>query len=216
MHRVEQLMAGVIVAAFFSVPIFCRANGVSEQPTVFELVHPVNSASVALTITQMDSGNALRLTPSNPLLASTGRPRRLKIPRISVDTAIEDVGLTPEGAMDVPSDPADAGWYDAGPRPGEAGNAVIAGHLNGERGEVGIFTNLHKLKKGDTVYVEDSNGTSTAFQVRESRRYKPGYAEEVFRHSDAAHLNLITCTGRWDETKKRYSERLVVFTDILP
>jgi hypothetical protein len=32
--------------------------------------------------------------------------------------------------------------------------------------------------------------------------------------NDKAHLNLITCDGVWDVTKKSYSKRLVVFADI--
>ena len=42
--------------------------------------------------------------------------------------AVEDVGLTPGGAMDVPKGPSDVAWFDLGPRPGEVGSAVIAGH----------------------------------------------------------------------------------------
>jgi LPXTG-site transpeptidase (sortase) family protein len=141
-------------------------------------------------------------------------PVRLKIPDINVDAAIEDVGVTPKGAMSAPSDIANVGWFDLGPRPGEKGNAVIAGHFDGENGEAGVFTNLDKLKTGDKLYVEDNNGISTTFIVRGSRAYNPGYANDVFSGTSSAHLNLITCNGVWDETKQSFSKRLVVFTDI--
>lgn len=140
-------------------------------------------------------------------------PVRLKIPNINVDAAIQYVGLTSDGAMGAPSNSVDVGWYDQGPRPGERGSAVIAGHLNNGNGP-GVFTTLYKLKKGDKLYIEDSYGTTIAFVVRESRAYDPGYANEVFNRSDSAHLNLITCDGVWEPAQKSYNKRLVVFADI--
>ncbi len=138
---------------------------------------------------------------------------RLKIPRINVDAAIEYVGVTPRGAMEVPNNTADVGWFKLGPRPGEKGSAVISGHFDGKNGEAGVFNNLHKLEKGDKLYIKDGKGTTTAFVVRESRTYDPGYAEEVFSLNDSVHLNLVTCDGIWDKNKKNYTKRLVVFAD---
>jgi len=141
-------------------------------------------------------------------------PMRLKIPKINIDAAIEYVGISSNGSMGVPNNTTDVGWFRLGPRPGEKGSAVIGGHLNGENGEPGVFANLHKLKEGDKLYIEDDKGTSLAFVVRQSRTYNSGYADNVFNQNDSAHLNLITCDGVWDETKKDYNKRLVVFTDI--
>lgn len=141
-------------------------------------------------------------------------PMRLKIPKINVDAVIENVGITSNGAMETPYNTANVGWFNLGPRPGDTGSAVIAGHFDKEDGGAGVFANLYKLKAGDKLYVEDSKGTVLAFVVRESRNYDPGYAEEVFTQSQSAHLNLITCYGVWDEARKSYSKRLVVFADL--
>lgn len=145
---------------------------------------------------------------------SKGFPMRLKIPAISVDAAVEYVDYAPDGSMELPNNIIDVGWFDLGPRPGEVGSAVIAGHLNGENGEAGVFANLHKLKEGDKLYIEDDKGTSIAFTVRETRDYDPGRADEVFTRKDNAYLNLITCNGVWNKNKKSYSKRLVVFADL--
>lgn len=142
-------------------------------------------------------------------------PVRLRIPAINVNAHIQYVGVTSAGGMDVPSTPADVGWFKLGSRPGEMGSAVISGHLDGENGEAGVFTNLHKLKKGDKLHIEDSKGKSIAFVVRDSRIYDPGYADEVFSRNDGIYLNLVTCDGVWDGSKKSYSKRLVVFADIM-
>jgi len=145
-----------------------------------------------------------------------GPPVRLKIPAINVDAFIEYVGLTPDGAVDVPKNPANAAWFNAGPQPGENGSAVITGHYGRwKNGETSVFDNLYKLKKGDKLYVENAKGVITAFVVQEIRNYKPdAYAYDVFISSDGkSHLNLITCDGVWDNNVKSYSKRLVVFTD---
>lgn len=147
--------------------------------------------------------------------ASSGLPVRLKIPSINVDALVEHVGLTPNGAMDVPKERANVAWFNLGPRPGENGSAVIDGHYGWKSGKASTFDNLYKLHKGDKLYIEDEKGTTITFVVRESRRYNPNAdASEVFGSSDGrAHLNLITCEGVWDKVSKTYSKRLVVFTD---
>lgn len=144
-----------------------------------------------------------------------GLPVHLKIPKIGVDAPIERAGLTPDGAMDVPKDAANTAWYERGPRPGKPGSAVIDGHFDREGGAPAVFANLNKLEKGDKLTVEDENGTTITFVVRESRKYDPeADATAVFRSSDGrAHLNLITCAGAWDTAQQTYSNRLVVFTD---
>lgn len=146
---------------------------------------------------------------------SLGSPVRLVIPVINVDANIQHIGVTPKGEMEVPNNTTDGGWFKLGPRPGEKGSAVIGGHFNGKNGEKGVFANLYKLKVGDTLYVKDDKGVTLAFTVREKRMYDPGYADEVFSGNTGVHLNLITCDGVWDEAKKSYSKRLVVFADIL-
>lgn len=148
--------------------------------------------------------------------AFSGLPVRLLIPAISVDAGIQNLGVTSKGEMESPTNSTDAGWFDVGPRPGERGSAVIAGHFNGKNGEFGVFSNLSRLKKGDRLYIKDNRGITTSFVVQASRTYGFGYAEGVFNQSDSAHLNLITCDGWWDETKKSYSQRLVIFADMVP
>jgi len=152
---------------------------------------------------------------ANWFIYRPGKPTRLTIPAINVDSAVQQVGLTANGAMDVPSNVIDVGWYEFGRNPGDIGSAVIAGHFDGKKGERGVFTNLDKLKPGNKIFVEDEKGMTITFVVRESRKYDPAEnAADVFSSSDGrAHLNLITCDGVWDEAQNSYSNRLIVFTD---
>lgn len=140
---------------------------------------------------------------------------RLRIPQINVDALIEPVGITADGVMDSPIGPDEAGWYNLGPKPGESGSAVIDGHSGWKDGIPAVFDNLHKLSKGDKIFVEDEKGSVVTFVVREIRKYSPtADASDVFGSTDGnAHLNLITCGGIWDKISRSSSERLIVFAD---
>ncbi|MDQ5971234.1 MAG: sortase [Patescibacteria group bacterium] len=142
-------------------------------------------------------------------------PIRFKLPSINVVSNFESVGLTPDGAMDVPKGPANVAWYNLGPIPGVVGSSVLAGHSGWKNGIPAVFDNLYKVKIGDKIYVENANGQVTTFIVKKKATYKPDAdAYNVFNSSDGiAHLNLITCTGDWDKVNKVHSDRLVVFAD---
>lgn len=145
-----------------------------------------------------------------------GLPIRLKIPNIGVDAAFEYVGVTRDGAMAVPKGPADVAWFKLGPRPGEKGSAVIAGHEGWSNGISAVFDDLNKLRKGDQITVEDEKGETTTFIVREIQTYdQNGDSSNVFGSSDGkVHLNLITCEGIWNAAQQSYANRLVVFADM--
>lgn len=142
-------------------------------------------------------------------------PVRLIIPKIHVDSSVERVGLSADGAMGAPGKPADVAWYERGTYPGEIGSAVIAGHSGWKDGKAAAFDELSELRAGDTLYVEDGRGEYIVFVVREVRTYDPlADAQEVFiSHDDKSHLNLVTCEGVWDNALKKYPLRLVVFAD---
>lgn len=149
------------------------------------------------------------------LQSSVGVPIRLRIPRINVDAIFESVGVTPDGAMAVPKGPNDVAWFEFGPRPGEVGSSVVAGHYGWKNGIPAVFDDLHRLQSGDKLSVVDDKDTNMTFVVREVRTYKENAdAGDVFGSSDGrAHLNLITCGGVWNKTKKSYADRIIVFTD---
>ncbi len=172
----------------------------------------MNSASV-----RPQTEKVQRATTTLPVVSVPGLPVSLKIPKIGVNSSIESLGLTAEGDMDVPKGLVNAGWYNAGHRPGSIGSAVINGHFGAVGNKPAIFDKLHTLQKSDLLYVEDGDGNTHTFVVSEMRTFQPNEdASIVFRSSDEkGHLNLITCQGRWEKSKKSYSARLVVFADLL-
>ncbi|MCR4274858.1 MAG: sortase [Candidatus Campbellbacteria bacterium] len=149
----------------------------------------------------------------------SGLPVRLTIPKLNVDAGFQYNGLTPDGAMEIPNNVVDIGWFTGSVRPGESGVAVVTGHVAQIRGGVmtkpGVFYTLNELRVGDTLSVLNDKGKTTTFVVRKIRNYDPSAdATDVFTATDNdAHLNLITCDGTWIAGQLSFSQRLVVFTD---
>jgi hypothetical protein len=143
-----------------------------------------------------------------------GVPVRLRISRLGVSAPVETVGLV-QGALGVPANVWDVAWYRLGPRPGAVGNAVIDGHLDSATGPA-VFLGLGDLRAGDLVYVADAAGTERAFAVRALASYGLHDAPlaRIFGPARGRHLNLITCSGAWDEQRHTYDQRLVVYTQL--
>ena len=150
------------------------------------------------------------------------QPAHLSIPAIHVDTSVMSVGQTAQGLMDAPVSQAINSpywtrvfWYAPGVAPGQAGNAVIAGHVDRVGGDPAVFWTLWELVPGDTVSVTTVQGQTLHFVVNRTVSYPataPNAAvlNAVFGPTTAHHLNLITCSGVW--TGHGYDQRLVVFT----
>src|SRR4029450_1605212 len=65
-----------------------------------------------------------------PIRPGVVEPAVLRIPSLSVAPRPERLGLDKTGALQPPADPQEAGWFAAGPAPGDIGPAVIAGHVD--------------------------------------------------------------------------------------
>lgn len=143
-------------------------------------------------------------------------PTRLEIPAINVDAEFEYVGLDTKRNMDVPKAAENVGWYNLGPKPGDTGSAVIAGHLDDPEGNPAVFWDLIKLKPGDEIKVTDKTGNVRSFIVKEIKSYETDKfpLEEVFADASGKKLNLITCEGIFDKTAKSYSRRTVAYAEI--
>lgn len=141
-------------------------------------------------------------------------PATLIIPKLNITSAVERVGLTATNNMDVPKDASHVAWYMHGPKPSEAGSAVIAGHYDTATGRPAIFYDLSKLEKGDELEVISENAVRSIFVVTRKDRiaYDTLPKEELFTTTSEKQLNLITCGGIWDSKRKTYSERIVVYT----
>lgn len=139
------------------------------------------------------------------------RPVAVRIPAIGVVEPIRPVGIDAEGAMALPSDPYDVGWYRFGPAPGEPGSAVLAGHVDWN-GREGPFFRLRELAPGDTVTVGFGNGSTRRFEVVARRVYgKDDLPARAFARDGGPLLTMITCGGVFDPAIGRYLDNVVVY-----
>lgn len=196
-------ITGIIIAL---IVILCLFFGIFGRSPFTKPAQPItNNNSVK---------NIQNNTP--PEKVTLGLPVRIKIPKVNINATVEHIGVTPQGALDLPKGNVNAAWYNLGPRPWDIGSAVITGHYGVRKdGTPTVFNDLHKLEKGDKIYVEDDKWSSVSFIVRESRKYDPNAdTMDIFGSNDEkSHLNIITCQGIWDKIKKNYPNRLVIFSD---
>ena len=138
-------------------------------------------------------------------------PVRIVIPTIAVNADIEPLHRAADGTLGVPPHWNDAGWYADGVVPGQQGPAVIVGHVDSRTGPA-VFYHLPRLRHGDEVLVETSDGQSHRFVVDTTHAFsKTGFpTQPVYGPTPLAELRLITCTGSFDRATHNYSENLVV------
>jgi hypothetical protein len=143
-------------------------------------------------------------------------PVVLDIPAIDVAAPLTSLGLNPDGAVQVPSEWQEPGWYRLGPTPGQLGAAVILGHVDSVTGPA-VFFRLGALRPGEMVNVTLADGVVAHFVVDAIDIYpKSSFpARSIYEASPGrATLQLVTCTGVFDASTHHYLSNLVVYTSL--
>lgn len=204
---------GVVGIIFSTTIVFFLAEGLNNK----DHYKKISAFTRSQNTQKLAEVKAIKFNQSGVSLeqGKIGVPVRIKIPKLNINTNLADVGLTLQGAVDAPKTPTIAAWFNLGPRPGEKGSSVIVGHYGWKNGVPAVFDNLHKLQKGDKIYIQDENMVTSTFVVTGSQSYlQKANTNKIFFSSDGkSHLNLITCGGVWSKVDKSYSKRIVVFTD---
>jgi hypothetical protein len=140
------------------------------------------------------------------------RPVAIEIPAIGVRAPIIRLGLNRDRSLQVPADFADAGWWSGGPRPGEPGPAVIAGHVDSYTGPA-VFYRIRELRPHDTIVVRRRDGSRARFTVLGSERYPKAHfpTARVYGATRRPTLRLITCGGPFDRSSGHYVDNTVVY-----
>ena len=125
-------------------------------------------------------------------------PCAISIPAAGVQSKVVDAPAK-DGALKIP-DVGTAGWYSGGPRPGEAGRAVIIGHLDRRKGP-GLFARVPRLKRGATVAVTDVRGEEHRYRVVGAAQARKDRfpRDQVYGYSARPVLVLVTCGGPFRE-----------------
>lgn len=161
--------------------------------------------------------------PATSAVPETARPTRttappvaLAIPAIGVSTPVNQVGLEPDGALEVPQPGPlydQAAWYRGSPTPGSAGPSVIIGHVDSARDGPSVFYDLGRLRPGDEATVTLADDTRRVFVVERVRTVpKAEFPRlEVYGATPDAELRLITCGGDFDSDAGHYEDNTIVF-----
>ena len=139
-------------------------------------------------------------------------PTSIVIDRIKVRMPILPVGVASDGQMALPPDPAEAGWYRYGPRPGDsAGATVLAAHVDSKEYGIGPMARLGELRAGDVVTV-GSAGTSRRYVVTSTSQLEKSTLDlaSLFARTGPPRLHLITCGGDFDTRNQHYEQNVVV------
>ncbi|WP_043676246.1 class F sortase, partial [Clavibacter michiganensis] len=141
-------------------------------------------------------------------------PTRVAMPAIELDEPLIDLGIAPDGRMEVPVDFDDVGWFTGGGRPGGRGPTVIAAHVDSRVGPA-AFARLAELGVGDEVTVQDVDGGTTRYAVTEVADFaKADFpTARVFGAQPTDQLRLITCGGVFDRSVGHYEDNRVVFAE---
>ncbi|WP_242882280.1 class F sortase [Actinomadura litoris] len=152
--------------------------------------------------------------PSAPPL-DYAAPTRIQIPAIKVNAAIIPIGLHEDGSLQVPvlgPDYDKAAWYTGSAAPGQAGTAVIEGHLDSARSGPSVFYRLGAARPGDVITIIRADHHDATYRVDTVRRYpKSAFPTDiVYRDTDIPTLRLITCAGHFDADTHHYTDNTVV------
>ena len=143
-------------------------------------------------------------------------PFELTIPAIGVRNSVVNLGLQPNGSLQVPLSTGVVGWYTGSPRPGAVGSSVLAGHVDSKSGP-GVFYWLSTLRAGDRVYVSRADGTMAVFSVTNVQTYPKDEfpTAAVYGATPDPELRLITCGGTFDSASGHYLNNVVAYATLV-
>lgn len=229
LHRLAAVLVLAAVLAGCGYETGQTQPGPAPSPMIVPSVEPTVQATPTLFVfgPLIESNLDLRAGPESV-------PLELQIPSLEVSAPIVGVGLTSDNLMDSPRGPISdpiwntAYWYRGGGVPGDAGTAVIAGHVNDPLGNPVIFADLEDLKPGDsiTIHLKNTN-RNIRFLVDEVKLYTvqessdPAVLAKIYGAGPVngigpqpspdglSHLTLITCAG--DIINGAFDQHTVVY-----
>ena len=193
------LLAVVVALAGCSSPPGAAPSATAPTPTTSALPTPVVEVPV--------------VTATPPPARRSAPPVRVVVTTIGADVPVIPVGVETGGFMELPVDPAVAGWYRYGADPSsDDGNIVISAHVDAPQYPIGPFSRLRELPAGASIEVTDASDTLHRYIV-ESVTYYPKTelpVDELFARDGTRNLVLITCGGDFDARTGRYADNVVV------
>ena len=168
----------------------------------------IKPSSGAARTSGSDPAAGFRSARTHPTVAL---PVRLRIPSIGVDTSLMQLGLEADGAVEAPPSYQKAGWFTGSARPGQAGPAVLLGHVDTTAGPA-VFFRLQELRPGDSVEVFRADGTKVTFRVSGQQEVAKSRfpTDLVYAPTLDPSLRLVTCGGSFNKATGHYRDNIIV------
>jgi hypothetical protein len=204
------LVAVLATAVGTGVWAAVRPSGAQDRPPT--VVGPGDASDVpSHAPSGAGEGTAGRTLPASD-------PTTLTIPAIGVRATVGQVGVAGDGTIETPplDQPALTAWYRDGPTPGEAGSAVVVGHVDSRTGPA-VFHRLRELKAGDRIEVARKDGSTAVFVVDSVERVpKANFpTERMYGDQQGSVLRLITCGGEFDRDRGSYRDNVIVSASLV-
>lgn len=194
------------------VPMAPPAGGADDTASRDRPTMPTTNAMPATIRT-----TELRPSPvgARPAPVEASAPLRVELPSVGIHAALVELGLGADGAVEPPADFDTAGWYTGSVQPGQAGPAVVAGHVDSTSGPA-AFYRLGEVAVGDEVIVHRDDGSAITFRVTGIEQYAKERVptEAVYGPVPGPALRLITCGGAFDRSSGHYRDNIVVFASL--
>ncbi len=203
------LLATITVLFLAVSTILFTAAFQSEKGPPPIAAHFATTTSSTPTTVQSSTTSTL----PQPKYLARSIPLFIDIPSINLSANLTQLGLNPDGTVQVPSSWNIPGWYRFGATPGQQGSAVILGHVDSVEGPA-VFYSISKLSLGDIVSVGLSDGIVTHFSVTNVEMFqKSNFPDNsVYGNNGSSDLNLVTCGGAFDYQSHHYLSNVVVYT----
>ncbi|MFF2306102.1 sortase domain-bontaining protein [Streptomyces sp. NPDC058128] len=213
-HRKILGLAAALVGIILTAAAVFLAKARADNPSTALDFGPPPTATAASRSEPADAAAPTRQPPTPSAGSAAGpAPLELSIPRLGLRAPVEQVGVAPDGQMQVPQDPDRVGWYRFSPAPGTGpGSSVIVGHVDAKGLGLGVLFGLNNVQRGDQVRVGREDGTSVTYEITARRTLgkKALATSGVYDREGPAVLTLITCAGPYLPDRGGYQNNLVV------
>lgn len=210
--------AGLTVALLIAGCATPRETASSHLPQPVETAAPVTGGTGAEpsqppALATAVPGPSIPVRPATPEAVPVDpAPRFLTVSGTTINMPIVEVGVSLDGAMEIPEPFEEAGWYRFGPAPGAAaGTAVVAAHVD-TTSDSAPFSQLKSLAPGTLVTVQREGAPPLTFRVTgvELMAKDAFDGASVFRRDGPHQLKLVTCGGRWLDEQQDYGDNVIV------
>lgn len=148
-------------------------------------------------------------------------PTRTTIGSIVRNTSVLSLGLAQDGSVATPpfSQPNSIGWYNLGPRPGDAtGKVVLTAHTFRNGGALGnaMHASNGGLRAGDVIRVSDATGRTLCYRYTSSTKiavkdYDPD-STIVYDAKGKHQLAIVTCWD-FDARREHWDSRVIYYAE---